>query len=99
METERQKFVLELEILREGDAREMEKWKSETIGELYEMMIDQVRRGVINCGKCVEIASIQRAENPVTEEESSGACGCGGPASFQVAYLPPPRRQSNVIAS
>ncbi|MGQ5579684.1 hypothetical protein [Streptomyces sp. ECR3.8] len=102
MAMEKERLANELYELRQNDAREMEEWKSETLGKLYEMIIDQVERGLINCGKCSEIANVRREKAQYSNEHASGGsgmCECGGPTSLTVSYLPPPRRHSNTTAS
>jgi hypothetical protein len=85
-----------LKVLRAQDAVAMERWKSDTVAELYAMIMDQVERGVITCHACADRQEPEPRSDRVLEVPKP--CDCQGPASVRVAYNLP-RFQSKKMAS
>jgi hypothetical protein len=84
-----------LEDLRAEDAREMGRWKDETLGSIYRQVIDHVERGVITCRACADAAASAYREGerklaevppPRSSVNHGHVCQCGGPTSVPVTF-------------
>jgi len=106
LKTERAQMAREMADMRESDARQMEQWKDETLSQLYSMIMEQVDKGLITCGKCAENGAAHHAPHeeeppvplPRRSKDANEPCECGGPTSIPVIYFPP-RFQSKRTAS
>jgi len=88
MKDERARMARDMDDMRESDARQMERWKDETLSKLYTLVMDQVDKGLITCQKCEELGAAHHSA-PEEPQVPEPRCECSGPTSIPVIYFPP----------